>query len=93
MNFPCRHSNSNFAHHFIIQWLLQSDARKNQHQDLYQRESIYDKFVIFAKLIRQKSQKGELNTWIYVSKLCAEEFFVFLQEVINNTILDTKLLM
>ena len=37
---------------------------------------IYDKFVICANLVRQKSQKCELNTCIYVSKLCAEGIFV-----------------
>ena len=44
---PCsgRHSNSNFAHHFVIHWLLQNGANKNQHQDSYQRETIYDKFI------------------------------------------------
>ena len=51
------HSNLNFAHHFVIYWLLQSGADKNQHQDSYQRETVSDKFVFFfSKLVRQKRQ-------------------------------------
>ena len=76
MNISSRPSNSNFAHHFVIHWLLSNGANKNQHQDSYQRETIYDEFVIFPKSVRQKSQKGELNTCIYVSKLWAAGIFV-----------------
>ena len=49
-----RHSNLNFAHHFVIYWLYQNGANKNQHQDSYQRETVSDKFVFFSKLVRQK---------------------------------------
>ena len=49
-----RHSNLNFAHHFVIYWLFQNGANKNQHQDSYQRETIPDEFVFFSKLVRQK---------------------------------------
>ena len=50
-----RHSNLNFAHHFVIYWLFQNGANKNQHQDSYQRETVSEKFVFFfPKLVRQK---------------------------------------
>ena len=51
-------------------------AWKNQHQESHQRETMDDKFVNFAKLVRQKSQYVEENTFMYVSEICAEENFV-----------------
>ena len=72
IHISSRHSNVNFAHHFVIYWLLQNAANKNQHQDSYQGETIPDKFVFFSKLVRQKSQYGEQNTCMYVSEICAE---------------------
>ena len=42
-----RHSNLNFAHHFVICWLFQNGANKNQHQESYQRETVPDKYVFF----------------------------------------------
>ena len=54
---------------------FQNGANKNQHQVSYQRETIYDKFVIFAKLVRQKSQRVSLNMCVYVSKMCTEWMF------------------
>ena len=42
-----KHSNLNFAHHFVIYWLFQNGTNKNQHQDSYQRETVPDKFVFF----------------------------------------------
>ena len=57
-----RHSNLNFAHHFVIYWLFQNGANKNQHQDLYQRETVPDKFVFF--------QIGKAKKVNRVSKLC-----------------------
>ena len=53
-----RHSNLNFAHHFVIYWLFQNGANKNQHQDSYRRETVSDKFVFFSKLVRQKKSIG-----------------------------------
>ena len=55
--------NLNFAHHFVIYWLFQNGASKNQHQDSYQRKTVPDKFVFFSKLVRQKKV-------IRVSKIC-----------------------
>ena len=49
-----RHSNLNFAHHFVIYWLFQNGANKNQHQDSYQRETVSDNFVFFSQLVKQK---------------------------------------
>ena len=42
-----RHSNLNFAHHFVSYWPFQNGANKNQRQDSYQRETVPDKFVFF----------------------------------------------
>ena len=44
INISSRHSNLNFAHHFVfklIYWLLQNGANKNQHQESHQRETIH----------------------------------------------------
>ena len=46
INISSRHSNLNFAHHFVIYWLLQNGVNKNQHQESRQRETIHDKFLI-----------------------------------------------
>ena len=75
-----RHSNFNFAHHFVIYWLFQNGANKNQHQESYQRETIPDKFVVvvvffFSKLVRQKKSIGWAK-YVYVCEWCAEGFFV-----------------
>ena len=45
LHISSRHSNLNFAHHFVIYWLLQNGS--NQHQESHQRETIPDKFVFF----------------------------------------------
>ena len=73
VHISSRHSNSNFAHHFVIYWLFQNGANKNQHQDSYQRETVPDKFIFFSKLVRQKRMQ---NMCMYVSEICAEGIFV-----------------
>ena len=73
MYVSSRHSNLNFAHQFVIYWLLQNGAKKNQHQESHQRETQRGKFEIFAKWERQKS--GEQNTCMYVSGICAVGFY------------------
>ena len=50
------HSNLNFAHHFVIYWLFQNGANKNQNQDSYQRETIPDKFLFFQNWKGKTSQ-------------------------------------
>ena len=47
VHISSRHSNVNFAHYFVIYWLFQNGANKNQHQNSYQREIIPDKFIFF----------------------------------------------
>ena len=75
VNISSRHSNSSFAHHFVIHWLVQNGANKNQHKDSYQRETMYDKFILFVKLVRQNKTKQkkvwakDVNLFYYVSKL------------------------
>ena len=63
----------NFAHHFVIYWLFQNGANKNQHQDSYQRETITDKFVFFFKIGKAKKvyrvSKIHVGMWVrYVLK-------------------------
>ena len=70
-----RHSNLNFVHHFVIYWLLQNCAKKNQHQESHQRETIHDQFVIFAKLVRQNKSTG-WSKYVYVKEICADGIFV-----------------
>ena len=73
-----RHSNLNFAHHFVIYWLFQNGANMNQHQDSYQRETIPDKVVLFSKLIRQKKSIGWAK-YMYVCEwdMCCRNFCNF----------------
>ena len=75
INISSRHSNLDFAHHFVIYWLLQNGTNKNQHQELHQRETIHDKFVIFAKLVRQKKSVGWAK-YVYLCKwdMCQRNF-------------------
>ena len=69
MNISSRHSNSNFAHHFVIYWLLQTGANKNQNQDKYQRETMYNELYFMQNWWGKKVKRGELNTYIYVNGL------------------------
>ena len=78
MNINSRHSNLNFAHHFVIYWLFQNGANKNQHQDSYQRETVSDEFVFFSNLIRQKRSIGWAK-YVYVCEwdMCWRNFCNF----------------
>ena len=42
-----RHSNLNFALHFVSYWLFQNGTIKNQHHDLYQRETVQINLYFF----------------------------------------------
>ena len=68
MNISSGHSNLNFAHHFVIHWLLQNGSNKNQHQGSHQRETIHDKFAFFSKLGRRKRSIGWAK-YVYVCML------------------------
>ena len=74
-----KHSNLNFAHHFVIYWLFQNGANKNQHQDLYQRETVCDKFVFFfSKLVRQKnSVRWDKYAYVCEWDMCWRNFCNF----------------
>ena len=69
-----RHSNLSFAHHFVIYWLFQNGANKNQRQGSHQRETIPDKFVFFffkiakAKKVNRVSKIQECMWVRYVLK-------------------------
>ena len=78
VHISSRHSNLKFAHHFVIYWLFQNGANKNQHQDSYQREPASDKFVFFSKLIRQKKSIGWAK-YVYVCEwdMCQRNFCNF----------------
>ena len=56
IHISSRHSNLNFAHHFVIYRLFQNGTNKNQHQHSYQRETVSDKFVFFQNWLGKKSQ-------------------------------------
>ena len=70
-----RHYNLNFAHHFVIYWLFQNGANKNQHQESYQRETIPDKFIFFFKIGKAKMSIGWAK-YMYESEICAKGIFV-----------------
>ena len=73
------HSNLNFAHHFVICWMFQNGANKNQHQDSYQRETVSDKFVFFfSKLVRQKMSIAWAK-YVYICEwdMCWRNFCYF----------------
>ena len=86
VNISSRHSNLNFAHRFVIYWLFQNGANKNQHQDSYQRETVSNKFVFFfSKLVRQKKSIGWAK-YLYVCEwdMCAEGNFVIFPWWLKN---------
>ena len=68
INMSGKHSKLNFAHHFVIYWLLQT-GRSHTKEKPYMINS--------QKLGRQKSQKRKQNTCMYVSRICAKGIFVF----------------
>ena len=70
------HSNLNFTHHFVIYWLFQNGANKNQHQDSYQRETVPDKFVFLSKLVRQKKVNRVSKMRVCMWYICAEGILV-----------------
>ena len=68
INISSRHFNLKFAHHFIMYWLLQNGANKNQHQKLHQRETIHDRLVFLGGLF-----SGDRKMW----KVGPKYFFHF----------------
>ena len=88
-----RHSNLNFAHHFVIYWLFQNGANKNQHLDSYQRETIPDKLVFFSKIGRAKKKKKFIGwaKYMYVSEVRAEGIFVTFPWWLKNTKSGSKI--
>ena len=73
--YRSRHSNLNFAHHFIY-WLFQNGVNKNQHQNSYQRETVPDKFIFFFQNWYGKTVNRVSKICVCVSDICAEGFFV-----------------
>ena len=76
MHISSRHSNLDFAHHFVIYWLFQNDANKNQHQESHQRETIPDKFVFFSKKIGKAKKSLGWAKYMYVCEwdMCWRNF-------------------
>ena len=73
-----RHSNLNFARHFVIYWLFQDGANKNQQQDSYQRETVPDKFVFFFKIGKAKKSIGWAKyVYVCVWDMCWRNFCNF----------------
>ena len=83
VHISSRHSNLNIAHQFVIYWLFQNGANKNQHQDSYQRETVPEKFVFLSKLVRQIKSIGWAK-YVYVSEICAEGIFVTFPWLLKN---------
>ena len=56
------HSNLNFAHHFVIYWLFQNGANKNQHQDSYEHDEretyLINSYFLQNWFTRQKKSIG-----------------------------------
>ena len=48
MSISSRHSDSNFAHHFVIHWSLSKVQIESLHNILHERETIYDKLIFVA---------------------------------------------
>ena len=78
VHISSRHSNLNFAHHFVIYWLCQNGANTNQHQDSYQRETVPDKFLFSSQLVRQEKSIGWAR-YVYVCEwdMCWRNFCNF----------------
>ena len=78
VHISSRHSNLNFAQHFVIYWLFQNGANKNQHQDSYQRETVLDKFVLFFKIGKAKkvNRESKIRVCMWV-RYVLKEFFNF----------------
>ena len=57
MNISGRLSYSNFAHHIATHWSLFRVLFESLHNSSHQRETIYDKLIFFAKLVRQWKSK------------------------------------
>ena len=64
---------------FVIYWLFQNGANKNQQQDSYQRETVPDKFVFFfSKLVRQKKWiRWAKYVYVCVWDMCWRNFCNF----------------
>ena len=84
INISSRHSNLNFAHHFLIYWLLQNGTSKSQHQDRIKEKLYMTNSYFFAKLVRQKKKKKKKKTigwakYVYICKwdVCWRTFCVF----------------
>ena len=85
VHISSRHSKLNFAHHFVIYWLFQNGANKNQRQDSYQRETVPDKLVVvffffffFFKIGKVKKSIGWAK-YVYVCEwnMCWRNFCNF----------------
>ena len=64
MNISRRHSNLNFVYHIAIHWSFFKVWIESLHNNSHQRETIYDKFIFFAKLVRQWKPKEWANFWV-----------------------------
>ena len=67
------HFKLDFAHPFVIYWLVQNGANKNQHHEAHQRKTKHDKFVFFA------NKSIGWAKYVYVCKweMCERNFCVF----------------
>ena len=80
INVCSRQSNLNFAYRFVIYWLLQNAAKKNQLRS-HTKEKPYMINSYFANLVRQK-RSIVWAKYVYVCKwdMCWRNFYVFCLE-------------
>ena len=68
-----RHSNSNCIYHIVILWSLCKVLIESLHNNSHQRETIYDKLIFFAKLVKQWKSKE----WAKFELECELPIFIY----------------
>ena len=88
MNIGSRNFNSNFAHHrsIIIHWSIFKVWIESLHINSYQRETIYDKVIFFAKLVRQWKSKE----WAKFEMDCLILIFIYSYNKISYEVEQEK---
>ena len=81
INISSRHSNSNFAHHIVIHWSLFKMWFESLLNSSHQRETIYDKLIFFAKLVKQWKSK----VWAKFELECTLLIFIYSNSKIKVT--------
>ena len=67
MDVNSRHSTSNFAHHIVIHWTLFKVLIESFHNNSHQRETIYNKLILFCKIGKAMKVKRVNIIWVTMS--------------------------